>query len=48
MFSGLWSGVASSLSGAPLNWWWNMQYGEDLSRFFRVVADFMQPEDLIQ
>ena len=44
---GLWSGVASQLSGTPLSWWWNFNYGEDLGYLYRNVADFMADEDLI-
>ncbi len=43
----IWSGVASGLAGMPLSWWWNFNYGEDLGGWYRVVADFMQGEDLI-
>lgn len=43
----LWSGVAGSLAGTPLSWWWNFNYGEDLGGWYRVVADFMTGEDLI-
>jgi hypothetical protein len=43
----LWSGVAGSLAGTPLSWWWNFNYGEDLGGWYRVVADFMKGEDLI-
>lgn len=43
----LWSGVASGLAGTPLSWWWNVNYGEDLGGWYRVVADFMRDEDLI-
>ena len=43
----LWSGVAGSLAGTPLSWWWNFNYGEDLGGGYRVVADFMKDEDLI-
>ncbi len=43
----IWSGVASGLAGTPLSWWWNFNYGEDLGGWYRVVADFMQEEDLI-
>ena len=44
----IWSGVASGLAGMPLSWWWNFNYGEDLGTWYRVVADFMQDEDLIE
>jgi hypothetical protein len=43
----LWAGVASDLAGSPMSWWWNFNYGEDMGRFYRVVADFMKGEDLI-
>ena len=43
----LWAGVASNLAGSPMSWWWNFNYGEDLGRLYRVVADFMKGEDLI-
>ncbi len=44
---GLWSGMTAGLAGTPLSWWWNFNYGEDLGHWYRVIADFMQGEDLI-
>ena len=46
--TGLWAGVASRLSGTPLSWWWNFNYGEELGCLYRHVADFMAGEDLIR
>lgn len=47
IINGLWAGICSDLSGAPLSWWWNFHYGESLGRYFRIAADFMTGEDLI-
>jgi hypothetical protein len=44
---GLWAGMASRLSGVPMSWWWNFNYGEDLGPLWRVAADFMAGEDLV-
>ncbi|NLF85253.1 MAG: hypothetical protein GX571_04020, partial [Lentisphaerae bacterium] len=46
-FGAVWAGVASRLSGVPQSWWWNFNYGENLGRGYRIVADFMAGEDLI-
>jgi hypothetical protein len=45
--AGLWGGICSRLSGAPLSWWWNYNYGDDMRRYYRIAADFLQGEDLI-
>lgn len=47
IIAGMWAGIASRLSGLPMAWWWNFNYGEDLGRYWRVAADFMDGEDLI-
>ena len=45
---GLWAGIASEMSATPLSWWWNFNYGEDLGKLYKNVADFMVGEDLIE
>ena len=46
--AGMWAGMASRLSGAPLSWWWNHNYGEDIGEYWRIAARFMVPEDLVR
>ncbi len=46
--NGLYASLASRMSGTPLTWWWNFNYGESLSYAYKSVALIMKDIDLIQ